>query len=212
MIANLSVEQILTRLTTLLAHDEIAWQQRRMIPFRATTRAEFLEIVLFICPQCHHIGRLHSSGNDCCCLDCGYRIHYNRHGLLETRNGTARFETLRDWCRWQREHFLDHLLSIIRGEANGPILPPEPAILYRGCTHLPLPLLCKGALTIDAEHLTVGTTRLPLREISSNNVQHGEHLEFHRGNRAHRITLPAQNGNIYKWNLAIDCLRSAHEQ
>ncbi|MFA5765527.1 MAG: lysophospholipid acyltransferase family protein [Bacilli bacterium] len=51
--------------------------------FRGKKKAEGLERLLFICPNCHKAITLKGEGDDIRCFSCGYQAHYNEYGYLE---------------------------------------------------------------------------------------------------------------------------------
>ena len=51
--------------------------------YRGKKKAEGLERLLFICPNCHKALTLRGEGEDIRCFSCGYQAHYNDYGYLE---------------------------------------------------------------------------------------------------------------------------------
>lgn len=51
--------------------------------YHGKKKAEGLERLLFICPNCHKLMTLRGEGDDIRCFSCGYQVHYNEYGYLE---------------------------------------------------------------------------------------------------------------------------------
>ena len=82
-----------------IAEDAYARQQAENIPYRGKRLAEGIENVLYLCPACGMLGRIHGQGNAFAC-DCGLRGEYLPTGSL--RGDALPFDTLKAWCAWQQ--------------------------------------------------------------------------------------------------------------
>ena len=51
--------------------------------YHGKKKAEGLERLLFVCPNCHKVMTLRGEGDDIRCFSCGYQAHYNDYGYLE---------------------------------------------------------------------------------------------------------------------------------
>jgi len=112
-----------------IGFDEFAWNRVERQAFRGSRKAEFLESVLFFCPECGRMGAasggsdgsadviianatatnatnrgLRSEGNDFFCLDCGARARIDEAGFFETIGGAKNLpDTILEWNRMQIE-------------------------------------------------------------------------------------------------------------
>ena len=65
--------------------------------------AEWIEIALFICPDCGGIGTIKSEGDRFRC-GCGLDMRYTEYGWLETASDKpASFDSVLEWDRWQTD-------------------------------------------------------------------------------------------------------------
>ncbi|MCL2609069.1 MAG: 1-acyl-sn-glycerol-3-phosphate acyltransferase [Treponema sp.] len=91
-----------------LGHDEFARNAAARIPFRGKRRAEYLESVLFYCPECGAFkaaGRLVSEGNRFSCLDCGAQVGIDEFGFFRRERNAGRIpETILEWSKLQLAH------------------------------------------------------------------------------------------------------------
>lgn len=74
-----------------------------MIPYKGKAKAENIESILFICPECHGIGTLSSHGDAFSCT-CGLKGAVNDYGFLE---GELPFDNPVDWNHWQKNYLKD---------------------------------------------------------------------------------------------------------
>lgn len=103
--------EIYDRLCAGLEYDECEWMAPRNLAFKGRRRAERLEQLLYVCPDCSSLGKLASQGNRFRCLACGYTVRYEPDGRLTTANGTRRFENVRPWNEWQGTALINLLRS-----------------------------------------------------------------------------------------------------
>ncbi|MCL2276996.1 MAG: 1-acyl-sn-glycerol-3-phosphate acyltransferase [Treponema sp.] len=88
-------------------------QERNPAAFKGKKRAEYLETILYCCPECKQIGTLKSRGDTVFCsrLECGFKVHYNERCYFEFPDGNpAPYKTITDWIKWEREE-LDDLVK-----------------------------------------------------------------------------------------------------
>lgn len=71
--------------------------------FRSKKKAEYLERVLFMCPDCGSTSSMESHGSDLVCKKCGYKVSYKEDLHLELKNGKKEFETTLDWINYEKE-------------------------------------------------------------------------------------------------------------
>ena len=77
------------------------WEKENHIPYDRKNRAVALEKILYKCPKCGSMNRLHSEHHDLYCLDCGYRVSMNVYGLFEGEG--LIYDNIYDWDVWQKE-------------------------------------------------------------------------------------------------------------
>ncbi len=215
----LSVDQIYDRLTAALAHDDYAYQSQQMIPYRGDRLAEDLEHTLFVCPACRGMATLRSRGSRFGCRSCGYAVRYTERGFLRSENEgeEARFETIRDWHRWQ----LAELSSLIEeGVATylrdgTPILEDRDIQVSRGYRSSRLTRLGSGRLRLLPDRLAFelatddGAAKpleIPLEGIRGLNVQLTRHLELYYKGQLYVFFPASRKVSAYKWQNAVETL------
>lgn len=71
--------------------------------YKSNRKAEYLERVLFMCPDCKATNMMESSHNDLYCKKCGYKVSYKEDLHLELLSGTKEFSTTNDWINYEKE-------------------------------------------------------------------------------------------------------------
>ena len=218
----LSADQIQQHLIQLLARSEYDFQRQAGIAYYGSRRAEYLEIVLFLCPNCRRLGTLHSRRNCLDCSACGYAVYYNVQGFFKPLRGSLHYDTLREWNRWQTDYFrrqLDEYRHSHQAEKNmrhvqhagnihnepnasrspslvptlpAPILSESSTHLRRGFKTRRLTMLCRGTLQLHSTCLRL--------------IPHAEsHSDGHVGDRQYEFQLSAiegcnvQNGELLEF-------------
>lgn len=156
---------------------EDAWQRQTQHPvaFRGNRRAESMEAVLFLCPQCGEYGTLKSRKNTLSCT-CGLQAEVTPFGDFADAKP---FQNLAKWDAWQRQKF-ENQMSL----GNIPLLSDENMTLYalQEQTH-DQQTLCSGTLTLEQNTLRIGSEAFPLNTITGMGLVMGNGLVFHAGGR-----------------------------
>ena len=71
--------------------------------YKSNKKAEYLERVLFMCPDCGATNQMESHGNDLVCKKCGYTISYKENLHLELKQGKKELATTLDWINYEKE-------------------------------------------------------------------------------------------------------------
>ncbi len=206
----MTVAEIYEQIVAHLDNDEFEAQKERRILYTSRRRAEYLEIVLFICPDCRHIATLRSRGNTIACENCGYAARMNGYGYFEPVSGPLHFQNLRRWNLWQVQHFEGVIDDAVATGRKDPILTDGNAKVREGFKSQPLEFRGIGTLSLYLDRLTLDTTdgrgdslTFEVDEIEGINVQNSEFLEFYYRGSLYQVKLLNRGGNSYKWNLAV---------
>jgi len=91
-------EQIDELIEKDLNEDAYARQEIDNFRYKGKNLAEYIETLLYICPKCNSIGKIHSEGSRFFC-DCGLKGNYDEYGRISGEGVT--YKNLRDWDLWQ---------------------------------------------------------------------------------------------------------------
>lgn len=210
----MSPEEILSRLEYSLEHDEAEWLASRRIPFSGRRRrAEHLETVLFQCPSCGEVGRMHSFRDHFVCEACGQRNRLDRYYRFRPDGGRPpRFSTIREWSLWQETAFREYLESRIRRNDGEPVFSDPGVLMLKGWRLSPLRRIRVGTLSmykdrIELKPLTGAPLVFPLGEVEGEGVLKRNLLEFYRGRSVYQVRFPTRRSSARQWMMAISILR-----
>ncbi len=201
---SLSVDEIFARLQEYLTHDEFEFQRKAMIPFKGRDRAEYLEILLFICPHCHSLARLESKGNDFTCKECGYQVHYNEYGFFESANEHIYFDNLRDWNMWQLDYLRTTLTERVEKSTEQVFLEDPNMNIHVGYKSNPMEKSGTGTMQLFYDHLLFLDNEgeilsFPFDDILGINMHNGEKMEFYFRDTLFRLDCDNKRVSLYKW-------------
>jgi 1-acyl-sn-glycerol-3-phosphate acyltransferase len=104
-LATLSVEEIDAIIQQEIGYNEYEYNKTAQIAYRGRRKAEYLESVLFYCPQCHSMTALYSKGNEFFCRDCGARVRINDIGFFDRIEKAEKIpETILESSRLQLDY------------------------------------------------------------------------------------------------------------
>ena len=182
----MTAEQVNAHIAEDLYEDAFLRQEKERIPFRGKDLAAGLETAFFLCPKCHGVGTMQSSGDRYSCT-CGLSVRYNEYGFFEGIDGKEPpFTTTRDWDAWQIEQ-----LEAQQEERAMAFSDKDTQLMAINKRHRMRPVDA-GTLRMDGEAITLGQTRLPLDNISDMAVAassdimltaNGQHYEIRSKNR-----------------------------
>lgn len=107
MVKTSGMDALLNRMVTGIKVHENNYQRKVMTKMIGNRRAEWLELGLFLCPQCHDYETLKSEGNQLHCTHCNLEIHVNSYGFLEQKKGDLsatdfkNYDDCSKWNAWQ---------------------------------------------------------------------------------------------------------------
>ncbi len=98
-----SVEEINGILKDRFTFDGFKWQQQNEIKITENFRADFLNRVLYKCPNCKAEGEMDGKGITLTCKHCGKSYTLTEDGFMSANNGETEIDHIPDWYAWQRE-------------------------------------------------------------------------------------------------------------
>jgi 1-acyl-sn-glycerol-3-phosphate acyltransferase len=210
-IRSLSVEEIYGKLSRLLEYDAYQYQLEHLIPFRGKKQAEFLELVLFVCPQCNETGTLKSAGDQFWCRTCGYRVAYNEYGFLDKRSKRFYFSSIHEWNVWQLHYLKSWFSENYRRCLSESIFSGNLVWVWMGYRSKPLKRLKCGCLLLFSDRIVFTSLRnrvfvFPVSGIEGVNVQLKERLEFYYDGDLYQFRFNKRSDSAYKWQEAVRIL------
>lgn len=207
-IREMSTDEIFSVVTEGIRVNEYEWQEKNMVPFKGKNLAEYLDILLLVCPRCKSLCSLTSRGNTLSCTKCGYTVEYNEYGYFNT-NDEPYFLNPQTWSDWQNSWLYDLFRQSEYTSGKKPLFSDAGTKLFTGRRRGRLRQynwLGKVELYFDRIVLTPEKGRnyvFPLDQISGVNVQNNNKFEFYYDNKLYRFKFTTQHKSVYKYELAF---------
>jgi ribosomal protein S27AE len=91
-------EELYRLIIDTLSVDELSGR----LSFESPKRAENIGRVLYMCPDCGHIGTISSSGARLWCGNCGLEAEYTPNLTFKALKGNLPFENIGQWFDWEQ--------------------------------------------------------------------------------------------------------------
>jgi len=211
-IEEMKLVEIERRIREALRHDEYEWQKREMAPILSESRAEHLELVHFLCPNCEKIGGLRSKNNALSCA-CGYQVVVNRFGFFSYPEGGPSFESPHEWVIWQNRVLFERIKEALDGDEPDPVLLRDEGIaLMKSERAKSMAHVLSGEARLFCRRIEVGipggrVVSFPLREISGVNTFKQQKFEFRYRKAQYRFQPPNRSVSGYKWEKSCKAVR-----
>jgi hypothetical protein len=155
---SMTYEQILKLIERDIHEDAYERQKEQFVRYRGNNRAEYIEIVLYLCPICKKIGTIHSHGNYFSC-NCGLKAAYTEMGFLEGEN--LPFSTITDWDKWQKEQ----LTQIVNDADDEPVCADDNQQLFLVQPVVGNSFIAEGKMYISRTEFYCAGMAFPLQQI-----------------------------------------------
>lgn len=105
-----SVAELNRILKQNFSFDNFRWQQENKICISEDFRADYLNRVLYKCPNCQTEGKMSGKGTEIGCSACGKKYELTEYGFIRAQSGMTEFDHIPDWYQWERKCVRDELL------------------------------------------------------------------------------------------------------
>lgn len=110
-LAEMTVDEVNALIARDIYHNDYEHQKKNKHKYKGKCLAEFVERILYMCPECKTIGHLHSKGDYLKCDHCGYQVVMKYDGLFHKTDSTIHFSTILEWDKWQRNEWQQRLIQ-----------------------------------------------------------------------------------------------------
>ena len=108
-IAQMSTQDIQTKVIDALYYDELEWlKERPDVRYRSKRMAEGLENILTRCPECNGRYTMKAKGSELYCEKCSLKVKLDQRYSFDEG---FRFESFPDWYEWQKEEMRKEILA-----------------------------------------------------------------------------------------------------
>ena len=106
-----SLDEINEIVAKLFSFDNFRWQEENGVKVDAPFRADYLNRVLYKCPDCYSEEGMSGRGTVISCRLCGCKHTLNEYGRLVASDGKPFFDFVSDWHKWERERVREEVIS-----------------------------------------------------------------------------------------------------
>ncbi len=207
-LADMPAEEIHEKLVNKLDHNDYEFQQQTGIRFKTKRGAEYLERLLFICPECKKMLTLSSKGNRFWCTYCGFENRWTDEGLLEPVNRDEQpVRRVYQWSQWQTAM----LKAVIREHQNTtpekPLFEDKNVTLKTGYKYEPLKERLTGTLRLFIDRFELGSNgqkeTFLINDIYGVQVLLGNKFEFYREHTLYKFQFHDERISGYKYMAAV---------
>ncbi len=154
-----TVDEINRMIKEDLHEDAYERQRTEHVRFKGKNLAEWLEIALYMCPECERIGNMKSSNNRFYCEACSFETHIDEYGYFDK---ASPFKTITEWDLWQTKKMK---------ELQKYDLQDDEQELYKADPHNhERNLLYKGTLLANEEGMTMGDYHFAFKDMVNMNI------------------------------------------
>ena len=178
-LASMSGEEIDKIIQQELCINDFDFNRTAQIVFHGKRKAEYLECMLFYCPECNNMKSLCSKGIEFFCLSCGLRVRINGTGFFEKINNAEKIpETIHEWSCIQ----LDYIRNFdFLAFTDKPVFSDENISFFKAERAKQEELLGKGSIELFADRLVVCGHEFLLSEMTTSIVGARKMTIYYRG-------------------------------
>ena len=102
----MSVQEITKHISDDIQENAFEYQEKNMIRYKGKNLAEGMECAVCVCPKCHGIDVIKTSGNSVSCKNCGHLTDYSEYGFFDDN---FNFKNITLWDEWQTEFYKKYI-------------------------------------------------------------------------------------------------------
>ena len=141
--------------------------------YKDKKRAEYLERMFFVCPNCQSSQTLYSKREIIKCQKCGFEAEFTEDLHLKTRNSQVNYTKLLDWYNYQKSW-----IKALQINNDDPIFHDQNVQLFSAEPYTKVTLITKGDMTIYKDRLIIGDMTFEVKDIEIASPVSGIKLVF----------------------------------
>ncbi len=204
----LDSESAMKIIKSKLDHDDIAYAREQHLIIKSNHRAEYIERMLFQCPQCESFNGFTSTGNSFSCNSCSHTIEIEPSGFFTSKNASVLFDNPRDWFKWQNKNFVNHIESTLQNPSSKPLFESESMEIHEAIGAGKMIRKGIGKVSFYQDRIEVACANcnrsLAHSDITSLSPQFKERVELFFQDKAYRFGSTKHQEPGVKWELAIN--------
>ncbi len=174
--------------------------------YKSKQKAEKIERVLYICPECNTKHELVSNGNTFTCKACGSTWEYTQNLTITKDNELYKFPTVSKWYNYQLEDIRNYDYT-----SDEYIFYDNDVLLYASVDHAPKEVVKGGEVVLFNSELHVQDLVFKLEEIEGVAASGKQQVIFRVGNIVYTIQNNKElrnDFNALKYVLVINYIKS----
>jgi hypothetical protein len=201
----ISSEQLDDIIKNELYFKEFEWNSKEKIPFYGKHKAEFLERVLFFCPECKEFESCRSKGNEFFCVSCGMRVKIDDFGFFEKINNAQNCpDTILEWSKMQLEYIKSFDYSDFKEK---PVFGDQDIRFSCAIRSKKDELLSKGEMKLFADRLWICGNIFTVESIMDIAIQSYNRLMIYTDKGEFTVDMP-ERSNAMKYMICCYHLRN----
>jgi len=185
--------------------NEFEWNAKEKIEYLSKYKAEYLERVLFFCPECGKIETLASKGNEFFCNECGMRVEINGTGFFNKINNADKCpDTILEWSKMQLEYIKNIDYGIYK---ENPLLKDRNVTLLQAVRSKKDVLLGKGLVELYNDRLRICGNDFLIEKLKDMSIQSYNRLMIYMENGEYTMDMPFR-GNAMKYMICAYHLKN----
>ena len=141
--------------------------------YKSNIRAEYMERMFFVCPNCQKTQSLYSKKEFITCTNCGFEAEYTEDLHLKTNSKSINYTRLIDWYNYQIRWCKD-----FTNPNNDPIFKDQDVTLVTAEPNEKSKLIAKGEMVLYNDILKIGDVTFELKNIEVSSPVSGIKLLF----------------------------------
>ena len=167
--------------------DAYLTQEKVKYKYKGKNRAEGMEKLLFICPNCLSPDTMKSEGDNCYCTSCSNKVTWSDTGFLEGED--LKYNNVRDWYSFVNEEYTKNVVET----TNDKVIESYDVTMTADGDNA-----ADGELKAYKDYFSFGDTYFPFDELSALRVQYADILNFNYKGKHYRFT----GDKFYPWKYA----------
>lgn len=208
-IQSLSPEDIYERIRKALWHNETEYQQSAQIRIRSDRRAEFINYVLYYCPECLSFEGYNAIRNNLTCKNCGSQIHVDQYGVFRHDQADFPYKSIDQAFAIQNEAFEPFVKNALE-QNNGTFLFAENRMnIYRTRGSDYFEHLGAGRIEFYTDRILIKIQQrddevLYIQDIDTLNAQLYERIEIFCQDEVYRFVGEEKGVSGIRWEIATN--------
>lgn len=210
-IQHLDTEEIYERIKKALRHNETEYQRTEKIRIQSNRRAEYMNHVLFYCPECHSFEGYRAQGNTLTCLHCGTQLHVDKYGFFSHSRSDFPYKNIDQAFALQNTAFESFVKNALEQSDDICLFAENNMNIYQTEGSDDFTLIGNGRIEFYPDRILVKIRQrddevLYLENIDTLNAQLYERIEIFSRDKVYRFAGAEKGVSGIRWEIAANII------